>query len=140
MAEGSFAELLASTLTEKGLQEIVAQSAPDDLLKIFSRPLDGSFAVMSMWRRGPADEGPGFGSKIREEMHLLICTSDRKYAKLRVEITKRARAGELVVVSTIAAVFAKNIGAAAGAMSAFIAVCLMVLLKVGKEAFCKHFV
>ena len=85
----------------------------------------------------PIDFSP-FISLLISEMRLLLCTDDPKYKELRKRLVSKADRSQVAIVSMISATVGSHLGAAAGMAVPLVAVCLLTLLKVGKEAFCER--
>ncbi len=91
-----------------------------------------------------AMSGGGFGGcfcsdywrMLKNEFRVLICTSDEKYADLRRNLSSSAAKSQTAIVSAIAAAMASQFGVVAGVLVPFVALCLVVLVRTGKEAFC----
>jgi hypothetical protein len=76
---------------------------------------------------------------LKREFWILICTSDVKYAALREKIGSSATKSEATLTSTIAVALSTHLGIAAGLLVPACALCLIALLKIGKEALCTTF-
>jgi hypothetical protein len=74
---------------------------------------------------------------VGREMHLLICTMDRKYDKLRRELVGQTGQTQLMIVTAIAAAVGAALGAIAAAVVPLVATLLKALLVIGKSAFCE---
>jgi hypothetical protein len=72
-----------------------------------------------------------------KELHLLLCTSDRKYAKLRQELSRIKGRHATVVVSAIAAGLAASLGIAAGLLVPFVAVIAHAVATLGANTACR---
>lgn len=79
---------------------------------------------------------PNYWELVKREFHVFLCTRNKKYAKLRSQLTKASHPTQTAVVATIAAAVAASLGVVAGAIVPLVALCLLALLRVGKEAFC----
>ena len=80
---------------------------------------------------------PTYWDDLKQEFRLLICTKDRKYSQLRKALAKNADKSQMLLVSTIAAAMGHSLGIAAGILTPFCALCLIAVLSMGREAFCK---
>jgi hypothetical protein len=78
-----------------------------------------------------------FWRACKQELYSLFCTDDKRYSDLRKRIYSAGGKSETVIVSTIAATVAGTAGLMAGALVPFCAVCLLAVVKLGKEAFCR---
>lgn len=74
--------------------------------------------------------------RVKTEMNLLLCTKDKKYAMLRKKLSKESGNTHTAVVGLIAAAVGAQLGLVAGLLVPLIALLLVVMLKVGKEAYC----
>lgn len=77
-----------------------------------------------------------YWARLKEEIHLLICTDDKRYAALRKKIAVGGGKSQTAIVGVIAAAIASNIGLLEGAVTPFVALMLIGVLEVGKNAFC----
>ncbi len=85
------------------------------------------FMAASMWGR------------VKNEMHLLLCTNDKKYSSLRSSLAKQGHATNVVVVGAIAGAVGASIGAVAASVVPLVALILAAVLRIGKEAYCAEF-
>jgi hypothetical protein len=110
------------------MQEMQSSSSIDELgTELLPRAIDGD-AMYAFW--------PDYWEKLKHEFKLLICTVDERYADLRATLAASASKTQTGVVSSIAAAMAAQFGVVAGLLVPFVALCLIVLARVGKEAFC----
>lgn len=72
----------------------------------------------------------------QEGVRLLVCTKDKKYSSLRKKLVSDAKESETAVVASISVAIAANFGIAAGLCAPFIALCLIALIRLGREVFC----
>jgi len=79
---------------------------------------------------------PNYWKRVQRELHLLICTTDRKYETLRRYIGKENKTTQVALVSTISASIGSYLGMAATVIGPFVMLGLMALLQVGKNAWC----
>lgn len=89
---------------------------------------------------GPEKERPpvaDFWPKVKLEMYTLICTKDPKYNRLRKELSKRASVTSTVIVAAIAGAVSQILGFGVALLTPFVVLCLIALLRVGKEAWCR---
>ena len=86
----------------------------------------------------PPDNRPdkSLWEAVKHEMFLFLCADDKKYRKLWSEVRKVRKKGTTAVVTVISAALGASIGVAATLVSAFVAVCIYAILKIGKEAYC----
>jgi hypothetical protein len=79
---------------------------------------------------------PRYWDQLKQEFKKLLCTSDKKYASLRKEVSTASNKAYTTIVSSIAAVMASQFGVVPGVLMPFCALILIAILKLGKEAFC----
>jgi hypothetical protein len=79
---------------------------------------------------------PRLWGELKREIKLLICTRDKKYKDLRKKLATSADKSHTTIVSTISAAMAVHYGVSAGLLVPFVALCLVALVRIGKEAFC----
>lgn len=92
----------------------------------------------------PLDLGPGvlakamvpFWSRLKEELHTLVCTDDPKYSDVRQKLVKAGKQPQILLVTTITAAVAPFLGIAAGALVTLCAALLYALARMGVSAFC----
>ncbi|MGB8657540.1 MAG: hypothetical protein WCE90_07110 [Candidatus Zixiibacteriota bacterium] len=110
------------------IQNIDGQETIDSLgWKLLPYAIDGDVC----YRRPPE-----YWEQLKREFQLFVCAKDKKYAALRKKLAKSAKKSQTVIVSSIAAAMAAQFGVVAGVLVPFCAMCLIVLLRIGKEAFC----
>ncbi|UVO34494.1 hypothetical protein KUL72_23745 [Bradyrhizobium arachidis] len=79
---------------------------------------------------------PNYWKRVKNELHVLICTNDARYAALRKHLGKESKTTQVALVSSIAATIGAYIGVAAAIVGPFVTLGLMALLQVGKNAWC----
>ena len=163
MAEQSTASVLQNTLTEYGLSRALARQ---DVSPQFVREVSVEVAARQLQRRlthrgvvkkakmakkarkkdpvyrakktkkAVSQVQPNYWKRVKHELHLLVCTNDRKYATLRKHLGKEGRTTQVAIVSSISAAIGAIIGASAAAIGPFVTLGLMALLQVGTNAWC----
>jgi hypothetical protein len=78
----------------------------------------------------------GMWSRIKKEIHILICTNDKKYADVRKQLRVESGATQTIVVTSISLAVATQIGVAAAAIVPLVAVALYAAARLGTEAYC----
>lgn len=73
---------------------------------------------------------------VKKEMHLLICTKDKKYTALRKKLNDAGRQTKTPVVALVSAALASSLGLAAGVISGLVAIALFAALQIGINAYC----
>ncbi|WP_448029671.1 hypothetical protein [Bradyrhizobium liaoningense] len=166
MAEQSTASVLQNTLTEHGLARALArQDVSPEFVRAVSVEEAARHLQRQLNRRGVAKKAkasrkkgiayvpkakktkmvarsavrqvqPNYWRRVKTELHLLICTSDRKYATLRKHLGKEGRTTQVAIVSSISAAIGAIIGASAAVIGPFVTLGLMALLQVGSNAWC----
>jgi hypothetical protein len=79
---------------------------------------------------------PGYWAHLKEEFRLFLCTKDKKYEHLRKQLSTSADKSHTTIVATIAAAMAVHFGVAAGVLVPFCALCLLAMVRIGKETLC----
>ena len=79
---------------------------------------------------------PNYWGRVRDEIHKLVCTNDLRYASLRRQLGAHSGKTQTAIVGVISAYVATVLGLAIGAVVPLVAVCLIALLRLGKNAFC----
>lgn len=77
-----------------------------------------------------------YWTRVNREVHLLICTDDEKYEKLRKYVGKESKPTQFAIVTSIAATIGAYIGVAASVIAPLVTLALMAVLQVGKNAWC----
>jgi len=77
--------------------------------------------------------------RTRQEVYLLICARDAKYKELRRTLLREARKAKPVIVGLIAAAVSDCLGLDAGLLTPFVILCLILVVRIGKEAWCQSF-
>jgi hypothetical protein len=80
---------------------------------------------------------PEYWNSLKTEFHILLCTKNRKYASVRKSLSKSGDKTQLTIVSAISAAVGGSFGVVAGSLVPLCAICLIAVLKMGKEAFCQ---
>jgi hypothetical protein len=128
----------ASIFTEKELNELI-----NSKLALSIEDLEG-YSIDELGERLPEYAHPGsaffdwpeYWDNLKVEFRILVCTKEKKYASLRRKMETAGRKSQTALVSMLAAAMATYIGVAAGVLVPFCALCLIAVLKLGKEAFC----
>lgn len=127
-----------SALSETDLLEIVDESPRFrtwDLTRISID--DAGDYFMSRGGAGAREEPRlPYWEQLKDEFRILICTREKKYESLRKELGSTQKKSQTVVVSVIAATMADQFGVAVGVITPFCALCLVAIVRLGKEAFC----
>jgi hypothetical protein len=84
----------------------------------------------------PRDIARDYWSLFKKEFHAFLCTKDKKYAALRKQLFTSASRSQVAITSTISAAISQHVGLEAGILVPFCALCLIAVLKIGREAFC----
>ncbi len=79
---------------------------------------------------------PNYWKRVKRELHIMICTNDRRYETLRRYIGRESKTTQLALVSTISASIGSYLGMAATVIGPFVTLGLMALLQVGTNAWC----
>ncbi len=93
-------------------------------------------APRKVGRAGVRQVQPNYWKRVKRELHILICTNDRKYETLRRYIGKESKTTQVALVSTISASIGAYLGMAATVVGPFVTLGLMALLQVGTNAWC----
>jgi len=72
-----------------------------------------------------------------DKLHLLICTTDRKYANLRRKMAELNGKPAALIVSTLSAALAATLGIAAGILTPFVAIALHGIMVLGINTVCR---
>ncbi|MBN1341059.1 MAG: hypothetical protein JXQ73_00160 [Phycisphaerae bacterium] len=81
----------------------------------------------------------GLWGAVCEQVHELLCTRSARYRNLRTELSKKAKPLVPTIVGMISAGVGAQSGFAVGAVVPFVALCLLAILRVGKEAWCAYY-
>lgn len=79
---------------------------------------------------------PNYWKRVKNELHVLICTNDARYAALRKYLGKESKTTQVAIVTSIAGTIGAYIGVAAAIVGPFVTLGLMALLQVGTNAWC----
>lgn len=96
----------------------------------------GLGATRKVGNTGARQVQPNYWKRVKRELHILICTNDRRYETLRRYIGKEGKTTQVALVSTISAGIAVYLGMAATVIGPFVTLGLMALLQVGTNAWC----
>jgi hypothetical protein len=91
---------------------------------------------------GPPDRHEPGSAKhwyaVKHEIRLLVCTSDKRYDDLRKQIENVGTKSSTTVISLITASLTVHIGILAGILVPLTALALLMVARVGKNAFCTN--
>jgi hypothetical protein len=74
---------------------------------------------------------------VYDEFHLLICTNDKKYAKLRKSLGKSGEKTTFAIVTAISVAIGEYIHVGVAICAPFISLLLLTAMEIGKNVFCK---
>jgi hypothetical protein len=128
-----FSSLLGQTVEEMGDNLAVFPESR------FSRPENDDPLFGKFERRSGREHRRmvHYWPKFKEEMRLLICTEDKKYSAVRKELTTTGTKSQAVILSTISAAIAPQLGVIAGVAVPLCGITLVAIAKVGKNALCR---
>jgi hypothetical protein len=86
---------------------------------------------------GTKTERIDFWETFKEEFRELICGKGKKYRDLRKKLSSHEEKGESANILTIAAALSAKFGVAVEAISSYVFMCLLALVRLGKNAFCR---
>lgn len=95
--------------------------------KLLPKAIDGDVSY-GLW--------PRHWVQLKTEFRSFLCTKDKKYTTLRKQLATSKDKSQTAIVSMISAAMAVHFGVATGVLVPFCAMCLVVLVRVGTEAFC----
>jgi hypothetical protein len=81
----------------------------------------------------------GLWHAVCKQVHELLCTKSTSYAGLRKELSRKARPLVPTLVGVISAAVAAQLGLAVGVLVPFVSLCLLAVVRVGKEAWCEYY-
>lgn len=84
----------------------------------------------------PFGGSDGYARAFWNELFEFICGDDEKYADQRTELTKELKVGRTTVVAFVAATLSPPLGLAGPLVAPAVAIALLVVATVGKNAFC----
>jgi hypothetical protein len=79
---------------------------------------------------------PNYWKRVKKELHVLICTNDKRYASLRRQLDKSGSSTQTAIVSNVAAAIAVNLGYTVAALVPFVVMALIAFLRLGANAWC----
>jgi phage shock protein PspC (stress-responsive transcriptional regulator) len=146
----SVAHALHARLTEEGLKRVITKTllinrldidelSPDDLARLITiEPLKmsrgGRVTVRAAKAAKKSRRRQNYWTRVKKEIHILICTNDRKYATLRRQFTKGK--SQTALVTMICGGIAEYIGGSSTVIMPLVAVALLIFLEVGINAYC----
>jgi hypothetical protein len=127
--------------SEELAQEITAEDAKHIASHVLTHKLSpellASPEVLEKGLGPVGDERKSLLKAIAAEIRVLVCTEDTKYSELRSQLNKWAGKGSAFVVSLISAALAASLGVAAAALIAsLVAIVLLAVTQVGRNAYC----
>ncbi len=87
---------------------------------------EDNFGVADYWRR------------FREEMRVILCTEEPKYAKVREEITRWTENASQAMAVVVAAAVGGTLGIDEGPLVPFVALVFGYAASVGVDVWCAH--
>lgn len=135
---------LQARLTEEGLKRVIkrtyilnhrdiAELSPDELERLIRiEPIKMSRGGRVIAKKSRRRQN--YLARVKKELHILICTSDKKYATLRRQFTKGK--SQTVLVTTICGGIADYTGLSAAMLMPFVAVALLSFVELGINAYC----
>jgi hypothetical protein len=144
MKEGDAEGLATSGLTVEELYRIAAENANYGFAhRGFVLKISPEFTIEEVGKQINRGEfgfqyfnDPMYWVAFKKEFHILLCSKDKKYQKLRSNLAKSNEKGLLAVVWEISDAIAGSLGVVAGELVPICAICLIAVLKLGKETFC----
>jgi len=141
---------LHARLTEEGLKRVITKTvlidrsyiddlSPDNLARLITiEPLKmsrgGRVTVRAAKAARKSRRRQNYWTRVKKEIHILICTNDRKYATLRRQFTKGK--SQTALVTIICGGIAEYIGGSPAVIMPLVAVALLSFLEVGISAYC----
>jgi len=95
--------------------------------KYLPRRIDGE-TLYNYW--------PTYWKDFKKEFRKFICSKDKKYLPLKKKLSSSSKETKVVLISIISAAFSKHLGILAGILVPFCAMCLLLVARIGIEAFC----
>ena len=129
-------KLLEDEVPILGINEVL-QLDWDDFGRLVNLEVQGYGPRMSAKKPLPPKEPlRDYWSSVKKEVFLLLCTKDRKYSKIRSQISRKGKSATLYVLSAISAWLATVIGAPLAMLTPLVAALLLAISKVGLNAWC----
>jgi hypothetical protein len=79
---------------------------------------------------------PNYWRRVKKELHILICTDDKKYASIRRQIGKENKLTQAAIVTGIGGAIGACVGVSATVIGPFVTLGLYALIQVGTNAWC----
>jgi phage shock protein PspC (stress-responsive transcriptional regulator) len=144
MTGKTVARTLRARLTEEGLKRVItrtyilnhrdiAELSPDELERLIKiEPVKMSRGGRVIAKKSRRRQN--YWTRVKKEIHILICTNDKKYATLRRQFTKGK--SQTALVTMICGAIADYIGLSPAVIMPIVAVLLLSFLEVGINAYC----
>jgi VIT1/CCC1 family predicted Fe2+/Mn2+ transporter len=136
MADVDFYDKLKGSLTQEELVKIIAEHP------IGLRPAPKKQAPAKRAAAKPAAKGAEkpkgaekYWTRVQNELYCLLCTNDKKYAKVRKAVSSGSHSQTAIVVAISSAIGAV-IGVAATVIMPLVAIALMTILSVARNVYC----
>lgn len=140
----------STLLAELNAEELIIEAPPTIAWKLgIVDTADG--VAQFMYKGGPypvasADNGKfedrrpdkSYWEAVKAEMHLFLCTDDKRYKDLWKRIAEMDKKSTSAIVALVSAYVGSVIGVAGAVIAGFVAVCFYAVLKIGKEAYCRY--
>ncbi|TRX72579.1 hypothetical protein [Carboxylicivirga sp. M1479] len=116
------------------LEAINANSTEADFYDVIGRQLTGEGSSKTMLlNTGPAISKSSFWDKVKKEVYIFICTSDKKYKTERNLIGKNFKEVATIIATAIAGTFSLGTGVVVGIVTNI----LISIVKVNQNAWCE---
>jgi hypothetical protein len=79
---------------------------------------------------------PNYWRRVKKELHILICTDDKKYASIRRQIGKENKLTQAAIVIAIGGAIGAYVGVSATVIGPFVTLGLYALIQLGTNAWC----
>jgi hypothetical protein len=86
-------------------------------------------------RQKPSSQ-PRYWLRVKRELHILLCTNDKKYASIRRHLGSEGKATQAFITSSITTAVVPFAGASATIIGPLVTIGLIALLRVGTNAWC----
>lgn len=119
-------------------EDLVSQLPGKVIERACNSGLDGAGGLMPRYVEPDRRHAitPPYWLRLKREFHLLVCTDDPKYKDTRDKLDSSGGEAKTIVIATVSAAMADSLGFVAGAVTPFCVLCLIALLRLGKESFC----
>lgn len=134
---GTLSEHELTSMLPNAVKFLLSEHRGVDDLDYVAEAIATSVPELSGEKEPTTDSPRRFWQNVRAEVRLLVCSADPKYKAIRDDLSREKPVVTKVAIGMIAAAVGAALGYAAGLLTPFVLLCLIAMVKVGREAWCR---